>query len=518
MVPGSVTVRGEECDDMQHVPPPEPYLDVRETHCAGVVLVGDRAYKFKKPVDLGFLDFTTTERRAATCRREVELNKRFSPDVYLGVADLRLPDGDREPIVVMRRMPEERRLSTLVRRGDDVRDHLRRLARQLSSVHEASRHEPWIDVEAGLDHLRARWDASFAQVRPFGGNILDARLVGDTERLTTRFLDGRRPLFDQRIEAGCAVDGHGDLMADDVFCLDDGPRALDCLEFDDTLRYLDRIDDASFLAMDLERLGAPGLGAAFIGWYAEYSGDPAPPALVHHYIAYRAFMRAKIACLRHAQGADEASGARLLLECAHRHLTAGAVILTLVGGPPGSGKSTVAAGLADHLGMVVLSSDRIRKELAGLDPETPAGAELGQGIYDADHTARTYAEMLRRARVLLGLGESVVLDASWGSADQRGAARAVARATSADVRELCCAAPKEVVLDRVASRQRSPHLVSDADAAVAVALAQAHAPWPEASGLDTAGPLAPTLEAASDAVRPMSTGQLFRRPSMMEPD
>jgi hypothetical protein len=503
---------------MQPVRPPQPYLDVRETHCAGIVLVGDRAYKFKKPVDLGFLDFSTQERRTAACHREVDLNRRFSPDVYLGVAELDLPDGGQEPLVVMRRMPDERRLSTLVRRGADVREHLRHLARQLSSVHAASDHGPRIDVEAGLDHLRARWEATFAQVRPFTGTILDARVVADTERLTSAFLDGRRPLFDRRVSTGCAVDGHGDLMADDVFCLDDGPRALDCLEFDDTLRFLDRIDDASFLAMDLERLGAPELGASFIGWYAEYSGDPAPPALIHHYIAYRAFMRAKIACLRDAQGADEATSARLLLGCAHRHLSVGAVTLTLVGGPPGAGKSTIAAGLADRFGMVVLSSDRIRKELAGIDPETPAGAELGGGIYDAEHTARTYAEMLRRAGLLLGLGESVVLDASWGSADRRRTPRAVADATSSVVREICCSAPRDVALQRIASRRHGQHVVSDADEAVAVALAHERAPWEEASIVDTTGPLTASLDSAAVVVRPLRTAQQFRRPSMMEPD
>jgi aminoglycoside phosphotransferase family enzyme len=106
---------------MQPPGPPQPFLDVRKTHCAGIVLVGDHAYTYKKPVDFGFLDFTTTGRRGAACRREIDLNRRFSPDVYLGVADLGLSDDGHEPVVVMRRMPDERRLSTLVRRGADVR-------------------------------------------------------------------------------------------------------------------------------------------------------------------------------------------------------------------------------------------------------------------------------------------------------------------------------------------------------------------------------------------------------------
>ena len=230
-------------------------------------------------------------------------------------------------------------------------------------------------------------------MRPFTGRWLDPARTRSVEELTLRFLDGRGPLLARRVADGCAVDGHGDLMADDVFCLADGPRALDCLEFDDRLRYLDRIDDAAFLAMDLERLGAPDLGTAFLQWYVELSGDNAPPALVDHYVAYRAFVRAKVACVRTAQGEDHTAEARQLLDLTFEHLSANAVTLVLVGGAPGTGKSTVAAELADRLGLVLLGSDRVRKELAGLDPATPAGSTYGTGIY----AARAHRADLRRA-------------------------------------------------------------------------------------------------------------------------
>lgn len=494
------------------------YLALRETHCAGLLLVGDRAFKFKKPVDFGFLDFSTADKRAAACRREVELNRRFSPDVYLGVADLVLPGGEHEAVVVMRRMPDDRRLSTLVLNGTDVGDQLRRLAHQLAAAHAQSPSAAVIDAEAGLPRLRARWDASFAQALSLTPGILDRSVVTDVKWLTHRFLNGREALFRQRIEEGCAVDGHGDLMADDVFCLEDGPRALDCLEFDDQLRFLDRIDDACFLAMDLERLDAPSLGAAFLGWYAEFSGDPAPPSLVHHYIAYRAFVRAKIAGLRADQGGPGAVEARRLADLTRRHLEAGAVTLTLVGGAPGTGKSTLAGALADRLGMVLLSSDRIRKELAGLDPESSAAAALHRGIYDAGHTVRTYTEMLRRARLLLELGESVLLDASWGDAEHRAAARDLAADTFCDLRELCCTAPEELVSHRIAARAGSAHLVSDADAAVAAALAVDREPWPEAALVDTRAEVTASVDAAVAVVRPLRLHEPRRPRSKMAPD
>src|SRR5690349_18878193 len=171
------------------------YLELRETHSAGLLLVGDTALKFKKPVDLGFLDFTSRRTRKAVCAAEVELNRRFAPDVYLGVADLALPDGRHEPVVVMRRMPDDRRLATLVRAGVDVRDDLRRLAHLLAAAHGRSKRTPAVDLEAGGDRLRARWLASFDQVRRYEGRWLDPDETAAVERLTQRFLDGRAPLL-----------------------------------------------------------------------------------------------------------------------------------------------------------------------------------------------------------------------------------------------------------------------------------------------------------------------------------
>lgn len=492
------------------------YLELRETHSAGLLLVGDTALKFKKPVDLGFLDFTSRRTRVAVCEAEVALNRRFSPDVYLGVADLALPDGRHEPVVVMRRMPDDRRLATLVRAGADVRDDLRRLAHLLATVHARSERSAAVDLEAGRDRLRARWTASFEQVRPYTGRWLDPARTATVEELTLRFLDGRGPLLARRVAQGCAVDGHGDLLADDVFCLADGPRALDCLEFDDRLRYVDRIDDAAFLAMDLEWLGAPDLGTDFLQWYLELSGDHAPPALVDHYVAYRAFVRAKVACVRSAQGADHTAEARRLLDLTFEHLSANAVTLVLVGGAPGTGKSTVAAELADRLGLVLLGSDRVRKELAGLDPSTPAGSTYATGIYAPEHTERTYDELLRRATVLLGLGESVVLDATWLSAGHRAAARAVARTTCSELVELDCHAPPDLAARRIEARRLVGDLRSDADADVAGRMAAGGDPWPEARLVDTTAALETTAAETVAAVRPVRVvARSARRPFLL---
>ena len=417
---------------------------VRETHAGLVLLIGERAYKLKKPVRTAYLDFSTPERRLAALRRELELNRRLAPHAYLGIAHLSppIPDGgpgtgeEAEHVLVMRRMPDERRLAALVRSGADVGwdidAELRALARLLAGFHARADRGPDIDADGGPAGLTARWEANLAELAGYRGTVLEPTVVDNVTELARRFLAGRRPLLEHRVACGRIVDGHGDLLADDVFCLPEGPQVLDCLEFDDRLRHVDVLDDAAFLAMDLERLGRPELAARFLDYYVEFTGDPAPPALRHHYIAYRAIVRAKVACMRHDQGvAAAAADAVEHADLALRHLRAADVRLVLVGGLPGSGKTTIAHGLADRFGAVVLSSDRVRKELAGIDPESRATADYRAGIYSPDHTDELYAELLHRAEELLGRGESVVLDASWTSSVHRGRATEVARHAAA---------------------------------------------------------------------------------------
>ena len=433
-----------------------PYAEMRETHSALVFLVGDRAYKLKKPVDLGFLNFSTREKRFAVCHREVALNRRLAPDVYLGVSDVTDVDHNvMDHLVVMKRMSAENRLSHLVRVGADLHNEIRDLAHVLAAFHSHCARGTAISKAGDRAALAMRWESNFAGLRPFVGSIVDGDRLGEVERLARRFLAGRAPLFKTRLVRGAVVDGHGDLLAEDIFCLSDGPRILDCIEFDDSLRHLDQIDDIACLAMDLEHLGALNLGKLLIDWYRELSGDNAPPSLVHHYIAYRAVMRAKVACVRHAQGGKGDAEARQLLDQAHRHLTEGPVRLILVGGAPGSGKSTTASGIADAHGYTLLSSDRVRKELAGVAAETRRAAPYEEGIYSPARTERTYGELLRRAELLLSMGESVVLDATWSASRWRENAIRVANASSSDLCQLRCDVADSIADERIAQKKHS---------------------------------------------------------------
>lgn len=508
----------------------------RETHISRLWFAetarGPVVLKAKKPVRFAFADLTLPAARAEACRREVALNRRLAPDVYLGVADLREDGRVVDHAVVMRRLPDDRRLATLVQAGGDVRDGVRDVLHRVVALHAAHRLAGTVAAEAGAaPRVRAQWEDNLAEVRSTIGAVDPPAAVAGLEpvveaigRLARRYLGGRGALFDRRVTDGWIVDGHGDLLTEDIFLLDDGPRILDCLEFDDTLRIGDALADVAFLAMDLERLGRADLAEFTIRSYRELAHDPAPMSLAHHWVAFRALIRAKVALLRAAQGPgpDTRAGhpdgpgpgpgsvrvdgaalhevAMTLAVLCRDHLRRAQVHLVLVGGAPGTGKSTLAARLGEARGFVVLRSDEVRKDLAGIAHTVRATAPVGEGIYDAAHTEATYAELARRAERLLGLGESVVIDASFAGAAQRDLLRRVAAATVSLLSELRCEVEPDTALARLERRAREGTDASDATVEVATRMAARFEAWPEAVRLETGGPPGTVLAAALDHI------------------
>jgi len=491
-----------------------PIAEIAETHVSVVVFVGDRAYKLKKPIRTAFLDHSTRAAREAVCHQEVALNRRLAPDVYLGVVDLIGPDGEKlDHLVAMRRMPAERRLSTLVQTGQATGGMLGSVARTVAAFHSTARRGPHID-EAGTPHaVRRLWVHNFAEMMEFSGSLLDPDLLGVVEGMALTYLDGRDRLLEERIARRRIVDGHGDLLAGDIFCLDDGPRILDCLEFDEALRFGDVLLDVGFLAMDLDRLGRPDLARQFLDSYREFSAETHPRSLEHHYIAYRALVRAKVACLVAVGGRPEAHAeASVLMNLCARHLYQGRVQVVMVGGPPGTGKTTLADQIGSRLDWTVLRSDEVRKEEAGLASLDRATAPFGQGIYSAASTEATYRELLRRTAIAVARGESVVLDATWSSASHRAEVRRVARAGHAELAELRCACPTALAAVRLTARLAGGSDASDADADVAARIQSRFDPWAESRLIDTERDEADSLQ---DALRHLGGDALL--PEGLEP-
>ncbi|MBW3591228.1 MAG: AAA family ATPase, partial [Actinobacteria bacterium] len=305
--------------------------------------------------------------------------------------------------------------------------------------------------------------------------------------------------FRKWVAEGRIRDVHGDLLADDIYCYSDGPRILDCIEFNDELRYIDVVDDAAFLAMDLERLAGTGAAERFLADYSEAtSGDAYPSSLMDHYIAYRALVRAKVASIRHCQG-EEAAGdqARQLMGLCEVHLNAAQVPLVVVGGLPGTGKSTLAAGLAAEFGWPVTRSDVVRKELIG---SSSGESGFKEGIYTEEATDRVYEEMMSRARELLQMGEPAILDASFSSASYRTAAAELANECCSPLIQLRCVTSPEVAAGRIQNRRAEGKDASEATEEVAKAMAATADEWPEAAEVDTTGSVEESMQAVVEVV------------------
>nr|WP_309227717.1 MULTISPECIES: AAA family ATPase [unclassified Mycolicibacterium] len=368
------------------------------------------------------------------------------------------------------------------------------IAEVIAAFHNEADRSEIIDTAAKVPAITCRWQDNLTELRRYAGTVLPSESLAEVGRLVDQFIKGRAALFAERITDRRIVDGHGDLLTGDIFCMPDGPAILDCLEFDERLRHVDCSDDVAFLAMDLEFLGRKDLADFFIAEYQRLSGDTATTALVDFYIAYRAGVRAKVDCIRIDQGSQSAAtDARRHLDIALDHLRSGTVRLILIGGGPGTGKTTLAHGLAEQLSAQVISTDDVRRELQerGL-LGGPAGI-LNEGLYSSDNVAAVYDTVLQRAQQTLALGRSVILDGTWRNPDFRQRARAVASEQSCPTVELACTVPIDEAKERITQRQITN---SDATPQIADGLAANGADWPDAHLINTRRPLADSVNEA----------------------
>lgn len=461
-------------------PHPAENIRLHETHISWVVLAGAFAYKLKKPVDLHFLDFSTVEKRRVACADEVRLNRRLCPDLYLGVVAVVERNGRYvvasgrarrgEPAVRMRRMPAEGMLPRLLAEGAVDARLVRRIARRLARFHARAATGPGVDEYGTPDAIRATWQENFDQTAPFVGHAVGPAVHERIARFVERFLAEQQPLLEQRVATGRIREGHGDLHAGNICVAGRRLWLFDCIEFSPRLRCTDVAAEVAFLAMDLDHHGRADLAATYVDTYVRESGDADLLRLLDFYRCERAYVRGKVLCLRVAEGdlpADETAadlaeaGAYFDLAWAYAG-GLGRPTLVVSMGLPASGKTTLAHALAGRLGLVHLSSDVVRKELAGLPPTARAGGAYQQGLYDPAMTRRTYAALRRRAARWLRAGRSVVLDATYGSPPERTALRRLAARTGARLVLLVCRADEATTLERLRARDAQPATVSDA--------------------------------------------------------
>jgi hypothetical protein len=431
----------------------------------------------KKPVNFGFLDYTTLERRLTMCEREVALNSRLCPDTYLGVVPI-CDDhgcltlaGPGEPIeyaVKMERLPEDRMLRQVLRRGEGDPAILRQVARTLAAFHDAAETGPEIQAMKGLAGVTFNCEENFSQTEKYIDALVPRGRFELIRTSTRLFLRRRSALFEERARRGRVRDGHGDLHLDSI-CVTDPIRIFDCIEFNERFRYQDVAEEVAFLAMDLEFNGHGDLATAFVDAYVDASGDRELRELLDFYKTYRAYVRAKVGSFQTDDAmVSEADKARLRDTAAHYYELAeryarafNPQLLVMTCGLTGSGKSTVARRLGERFAFDVVRSDVIRKELLGLDPYERKWDAFEAGAYSSDMTERTYEVMVERADAMLAGGSSVVLDGCFTKRTQRAAAIALAQRRGVPLLVLECQAPEGVVRERLEGRSSKGRAVSD---------------------------------------------------------
>jgi aminoglycoside phosphotransferase family enzyme/predicted kinase len=457
-------------------PHPVEGFQVIETHISWVLLTGPFAYKIKKPVNFGFLDFTAAEKRRHFCGEELRLNQRLTEGLYLevlpitGSEDAPQLGGDGAAIeyaLKMRQFPQSQLLSAVQARGELTPAHIDALAKQIADFHDRTPVVPSTHPLCSPQSIVAPMRQNFEQIRPLLSDAADLRQLDALEAWVEASISRLEPLLAQRAAAGAIRECHGDIHLGNATLLDGQVVLFDCIEFNEEFRLIDIALDAAFLAMDLEDRGLKALSRRFVSAWLEHSGDYDALELLNLYKAHRALVRAKVALFSLAHQSDAVQKAATLRQyrnyanLAESYSAIPTPFLAITSGVSAVGKSQVALRLVEALGAIRLRSDVERKRLFGEQPEAARGA-LNGGIYSSEASAATYRRLHQLAESALHAGFAVVLDAAYLKREQRTAAWQVAEQNGAPFLILDCQAPQEVIAAWLQQRQAEGRDPSDA--------------------------------------------------------
>jgi uncharacterized protein len=461
-------------------PHPARNVELRETHISWVILAGEYAYKLKKPVSMGFLDFSTLEARRFDCEEEVRLNRRLCPDVYLGVVDVVEREGEYaigsegepvEPAVWMRRLPERGMLPARLAKGTADSRLMIRIAKRLAAFHATAPTGTGVDEHGSLKAVRFDWEENFNQTADFVGRTIDPAQRDFIQAYVQDYLREHAALLDERARGGRIRDGHGDLHAASVCATSRDLYPFDCIEFNPRFRCADVAAEVAFLAMDLDHAGRADLARAFVDAYLRASGDGQIRDVLDFYKCYRAYVRGKVLGFRlNEPGLNQQEAERITNEARAYFVLAQAYagglakpLLVVTMGLPASGKTSLARSLAARIGLVHLSSDVVRKQLAHVGVNEHHLDAFGTGLYTRAKTRRTYAVLRRQAAHWLRAGQPLVLDATFGAPAERTALRQLARRAGAHLIVFICSADDDTLRTRLSRRSNGdPDSASDA--------------------------------------------------------
>ncbi len=455
-------------------------VDVRETHISWVLLTGEFAYKIKKPVDLGFVDFTTLARRQHFCREEIRLNRRWAPSLYLGVVPIAgsheqpRVGGQGEAFefaVQMRQFPEADLLGRMLAEGRLTSRHIDQLAARVGEQHLRLASCPIADDWGSAEAVWNPVEENFVELRYVFTDSGAAAQLSRLEQWSRSEFHRLQPDFAQRKLEGFVRECHGDLHLGNIVVWEGQITPFDCIEFNPGLRWIDVMNEIAFVVMDLEDHHHAAMGRRLLNQYLEFTGDYRGVTVLPFYLVYRAIVRAKVDALRlHQRTTDGRERNHLIdelgsyLSLAEDYTKAARAELSITHGCSGSGKTTGTNAFIEQEQAIRIRSDVERKRLCGLSASERVDAGVGTGIYSAEITERTYHHLADLARAVLRAGINVIVDATFLRRWQRDLFRHVASAEGVRFRILPFWKPESVLRERIA--QRTPLDASDATAEV----------------------------------------------------
>lgn len=453
-------------------------VETLQTHISYVFIAGDLVYKVKKPVNFGFLDFTTLEKRRRFCEQEVTLNRRLAPDAYLGVVPicedeagrLHLGEGGRivEYAVKMIRLPQDRMLKVLLAQGRVGPERMKDIAAKIADFHARAATGGEIDEMGKIATIRFNCVENFEQTEKYVGLAVTREKYDFMRDYVDFFLAEQRELFERRIAEHRIRDCHGDLHIEHI-CLVDGIVVFDCIEFNERFRYSDTASETAFLAMDLDFNGYSEHARVFIDSYIRSSGDRDLRKLLDFYMSYRAYVRAKVISFRLDQPGLAEAERKQILETASRYYELAfryaarplRPVMVLISGLMGSGKSVMARNIGSYLDAKIVRMDVVRKEMLQIAPTERHYEEFGGGIYSEKVSEDAYKLALSTAAGELEEGRSVIVDASFKRRSERLKAKEIAERTGAEFFVIECVCPESEIKRRLKRRMSNLEEPSD---------------------------------------------------------
>lgn len=441
-------------------------VQLLQTQMSFIFLAGDYVYKIKKPVNLGYLDYTTLDTRKILCNKEVELNRRLCPSIYLGVVPVTKAQGKIslngpgeiiEYAVKMRNLPQNKMMNVLLGKDRVTADMVQKVAAKLADFHSRAQTGRTIDNFGSPDSIKTNTDENFTQTEKYFNRTISPEKFSTIKKYTDSFLNNNFPLFEERIKDQRIRDCHGDLHAAHI-CFTDGICIYDCIEFNDRFRYCDVASEIAFLAMDLDHYGRADLSCAFTEAYIDQSRDNSLLRLLNFYKCYRAYVRGKVESFKLDDPYITEEEKRRIVDVASGYFDLAEAYtwkkpkLVITVGLVGTGKSAIAHVLAQRLGLTLISSDVTRKKLAGISPEEHRFENFSDGIYSPEFNLKTYNALYTQARDILAKGGSAVIDAAFLKHEERVRAREIAAETGGEFYVIECTLPESVARERLEKR------------------------------------------------------------------